>query len=131
MTDRLDYVWTRNGVTATSASLVGNEWPVEGATWACTTTAQLDNADAAARALDTGVPSSGACLPTDHAGVVAALAVPSSSARDAALVDRSGVNWGRVIAIAVLVGVVVLLVAGIRSLRRRRRRRRESAHQEP
>lgn len=131
MTDRLDYVWTRNGVSATSASLVGNEWPVEGATWACTTTAQLDNADAAARALDTGVPSSGACLPTDHAGVVAALAVPSSSARDAALVDRASVNWGRVIAIAVLVGVVALLVAGIRALRRRRRRRRESAHQEP
>lgn len=127
MTDRLDYVWTRNGVTATSASLVGNEWPVQGATWACTTKAQLENADAAARELDAAVPASGACLPTDHAGVVAALAVPSSTARDAALVDRSGVNWGRVIAVAVLVGIVVLLVLGIRGLRRRRRRKREAA----
>jgi endonuclease/exonuclease/phosphatase family metal-dependent hydrolase len=127
MTDRLDYVWTRNGVTATSASVVGARWPVEGQTWACATQPQLDNARAAAAEMGAEVPASGACLPTDHAGIVAALAVPASDVRDAALLDRSGINWGRVIAAAVLVGLVALLVVGIRSLMRRRRRRRAAA----
>jgi endonuclease/exonuclease/phosphatase (EEP) superfamily protein YafD len=127
MTDRLDYVWTRNGATASKARLVGADWPVQGETWACRTDAQLANAEAAARAMDADLPQSGVCMPTDHAGVVATLAITAGGGQDAALVDRSGPNWGRVVAVAVLVGLVVLLVVGIRALRRRRRRRRSGA----
>lgn len=124
LTDRLDYVWTRNGATASSAELVGAAWPVAGKTWACTQHSQVGNGIEAAAAMGTTVPASGACMPTDHAGVVATLAIPLSAQQDSPLVDRSGPNLGRVAAVVVLVGLLVLLVLGVRRLRRRRRGRK-------
>ncbi|MGE0818225.1 MAG: endonuclease/exonuclease/phosphatase family protein [Candidatus Nanopelagicales bacterium] len=121
MTDRLDYVFTRNGVTASSARLVGNAWPAQGDTWDCTTEAQKANAAAAAAAMGVTVPASGACLPTDHAGVVASLAVPVSDVVDPALPERVGFPFTRW---AVGLGVLALLALAVRGLVRRRRRRR-------
>ena len=121
MTDRLDYVFTRNGVTVRQAALVGNDWPTEGGTWACTTPAQIENAEAAAKAMGVTLPASGACLPTDHAGVVATLAAPASDVDDPPLPERVGFPFTRW---AVGIGVLVLLVLAVRGLVRRRRRRK-------
>jgi len=121
MTDRLDYVFTRNGITPRTAQLVGNAWPADGDTWDCTTDAQKANAAAASAAMGVSIPPSGACLPTDHAGVVATLAVPASDVVDPALPERVGFPFTRW---AVGIGVVLLLVLGIRALVRRRRRRK-------
>jgi len=127
LTDRLDYVWTRGAVAVSSAELVGAAWPVEGETWACDDPRQLESAAKAAEALGVDLPSSGVCLPTDHAGVIATLTVAASSVQDGPLVDRSGINWGRVLALAVLAGLVVLVVLLVRRRRRRRAARRSSA----
>jgi hypothetical protein len=124
LTDRLDYVFTRNGAQARGAELVGAAWPVEGETWACADPEQLASAAEAARTLDVELPSSGVCMPSDHAGVVATVTIDASDVRDPPLVDRSGVNWGRVIALVVLVGIVAGIVLLVRRGRRRRAARR-------
>jgi len=121
MTDRLDYVFTRNGVTVRQAELVGNDWATEGGTWACTTPAQIENAEAAAKAMGVTLPASGACLPTDHAGVVATLAAPASDVDDPPLPERVGFPFTRW---AVGIGALVLMVLAVRGLVRRRRRRK-------
>ncbi len=121
MTDRLDYVFTRNGVSAIEARLVGNDWPRAGDTWDCTTHSQVGNAADAAAAMDVTIPSSGACLPTDHAAVVVSLGVPASDAVDAPLPERVGFPFTRW---AVGIAVVALIVLAVQGLVRRRRRRK-------
>lgn len=128
MTDRLDHIWLRNGVQPEKASLIGAAWPTT-PTWDCRTPDQLANLRAAAEALD--VEPAG-CLPSDHAGIVATVLLPASSARDAALLDRSSSSLtplallGLAIILAVLIATVpALALAGVvaaatgRSARRR------------
>ena len=59
-TDRLDYVFGRNGVTPQRARIIGNTWPDGESIWDCGTQR---------------------CFATDHAGVVATFSVPDSSKR--------------------------------------------------
>ena len=82
-TDRLDYVFLRNGVTPASAQLVGNLWPDGPGIWQCDSPDQIANTQAAGRVLAAaGRPAPpaghGQCLPSDHAGVVAAVAVDAT-----------------------------------------------------
>ena len=84
-TDRLDYVFVRNGAQATSAALVGATWPA-GDTWPCDDPEQIANTAAAGEVLRAaGLPpppsGQGLCLPTDHVGVVATVAVPAGPPR--------------------------------------------------
>ena len=67
------------------------------------------------------IPASGACLPTDHAGVVATLAAPASDVVNPPLPERVGFPFTRW---AVGIGVLILLVLAVRGLVRRRRRRK-------
>jgi hypothetical protein len=67
-TDRLDYVFMKNGVTATNARIVDNSWPKSSTTWTCGTQE---------------------CFPSDHAGLVAKLNIPVSSSQDSALDPNS------------------------------------------
>lgn len=85
-TDRLDYVFTKNGATATEAHIVDNSWPTGKTNWQC---------------------GNQECFPSDHAGLVVTLTIPASDARDLALDPNNrfpiGIWDGVVIAILGLV----------------------------
>lgn len=121
-TDRLDYVFVRNGVDVVGAALVGDAWPTVDGTWGCGDPAQIANTEAASAVLaaESGIDpivGRGACLPTDHVGIVARLRVV---APDVAVVARAadtappatgpGLSK-RTIAVAGIAYVAVTLVA--------------------
>ena len=114
-TDRIDFVFVKNGVNATAAALVGNQWPVADDLWACSAPEQIANTQAAAAALGVAPPNGGVCFPTDHAGVVATLAVPSSTAQDAPLPGHPRYPWAALLRLfvvaAALTGLVLLIVS--------------------
>ena len=74
-TDRLDYIFTKNGIQTLSSKIVGNTWP-RGSTWQCLNEEQIDNTHRASRALNIAEPLSGTCNDSDHASVVANLLIP-------------------------------------------------------
>ena len=84
-TDRLDYVFVKNGVTVkskNSPTVIGNVWPDSPDNWTCENTAnQIDNTEAMSQILaDAGVIGApilgtGVCFPTDHAGLVSELRI--------------------------------------------------------
>lgn len=57
-TDRLDYVFGRNGVTSESSKIIGNTWPNGESIWDC---------------------GNERCFATDHAGVVATVSIPAAT----------------------------------------------------
>jgi endonuclease/exonuclease/phosphatase family metal-dependent hydrolase len=142
-TDRLDYVFLRNGATAASARIIGNTWPDGAHMWQCEDPAQIATTEAssaiqAEAGQGSAITGRGVCLPTDHAGVVVAVDLsavpPVAGAQDAApedhdsLVRISLLGWLGII-LGVLLVLLVLLLWGIWRLatRGRRRRRREAA----
>ena len=79
-TDRLDYVLYRGGIDVVDARIIGNRWPDSDQLWPCDAPTQVADGRAAAELLVAagvldGVPQELGCLPTDHAGVVAELAI--------------------------------------------------------
>lgn len=113
-TDRLDFVFVKNGVTVTSAGLVGNEWPVADDLWSCSSPEQIANTQAAAQALGVAPPNGGVCFPTDHAGVVATLSVAASTAQDGALPGHPHYPFAALIRLLIvaagLTGIVLFIV---------------------
>jgi hypothetical protein len=141
-TDRLDYVFTRNGAKATRAEVIGNQWP-EGDTWQCDAPEQIQTTEASSAILaDRGlitapITGRGVCLPTDHAGLVAVVDVsagPPGAQQQSAPPDHSPLfrvsllGW-ILIALGVLLLLGVLVIWGVYRLatRGRRRRRQEAA----
>lgn len=120
LTDRLDYVFTR-GATATSARLVGNTWPAGSNTWTCSDPRQQRLAAEAGQALGVDVPVS-ACMPSDHAGVVADIRLDASTAVDGAPPSHRRAEFGspRLAALGLLLGIVAATALTIRSRRARR-----------
>jgi hypothetical protein len=139
-TDRLDYVLVRNGVEVQGTEIIGAAWPDGMPTWACDDPRQVELTEAGATALGAEpITGRGACLPTDHAGLVVRLLVepPSDEVVAAAastapashepLIDRQWVALGVIaLALAVLLaavaGAVVLIVLLVRGVIRRGRR---------
>jgi len=116
-TDRLDYVFVRNGVQVLDSSVIGNEWPSGLSTWTCSSAEQVRNTAAAATQLGVAAPAGGVCFATDHAGIVAVLAIGPAGAA-----SESGTPILVWIAIAAaFVVVVVVIVAVVRSRSRRPR----------
>jgi len=74
-TDRLDYIFTKNGIQTLSGKIIGNTWP-NGSTWQCLNEEQINNTHRAAKALNIAEPDSGTCTSTDHASVVVNLLIP-------------------------------------------------------
>jgi hypothetical protein len=121
-TDRVDYVFVKNGVTVNASGLVGATWPAADDTWECTTPEQVTNTQLATEAMDLPEPQTGICLPTDHAGVVASLHIPTSTVRDAAPVrgpsgGSSAILWAMagvlaLIWLAMVIGLVSVLRRG-------------------
>ncbi|MGI9185901.1 MAG: endonuclease/exonuclease/phosphatase family protein, partial [Gaiellales bacterium] len=89
LTDRLDYAMLRNGARSVEAHLIGAAWPASDDLWACSTPDQIRDGVAAATALAVAVPRPMRCIPTDHAGVVATIALPASTALDPPLAART------------------------------------------
>lgn len=141
-TDRLDYVFTRNGASATRAEVIGNVWP-EGDTWQCDAPEQIQTTQESSTILagegliPEPITGRGVCLPTDHAGIVAVVDVSSAAAGEQAQAAppdhtplfRIGLLGWLLIILGALALLLALVVWGIYRLatRGRRRRRREAA----
>ena len=139
-TDRLDYVFTRNGATPVSARIIGNQWPDSPDTWQCDDPSQIETTQEssvilAEHGIADPISGRGICLPTDHAGVVAVVDVsagPAGAVTDQPTPDDHGslridlLGWLLII-LGVLALGLLLIVWGIYRLatRGRRRRRRE------
>ena len=139
-TDRLDYVFARNGATPVSARIIGNQWPDSPDTWQCDDPSQIETTQEssvilAEHGIADPISGRGVCLPTDHAGVVAVVDVsagPAGAVTDQPTPDDHGslridlLGWLLII-LGVLALGLLLIVWGIYRLatRGRRRRRRE------
>ena len=111
-TDRLDYIFVANGVTVRDAALVGEKWPDGENVWPCSNPLQVQNAKAAAKALN--ISQAGAvCFPTDHVGILASLEVPASAPTSSQGLDRTTLFL--VIVGTLLMSAVVALWAWRRS----------------
>jgi len=134
-TDRLDYVFVRNGVLLDTGETVGGGWPFGAQTWSCDAPEQVANTAAAAAVLaEAGrdVPPSGAgvCLPSDHAGLVASVHVDgtTSAAADDPPTEH---HPFRLVWWHIALGLLFLAGGGIWLLIRRRRRARVSPEPAP
>ena len=118
-TDRLDYLFVRNGITVRDVQLVGESWPTGDHMWECTDPEQRSNAEEASRILNTPL-GSAFCLPTDHVGLLASLQLPAATAADyPGTAPTSSIAWGW---IGVLIALVLaaLIVVGLVTMNRRR-----------
>ena len=118
-TDRLDYIFLKNGAKVVSAKVVGNTWP-KGSTWECSNEEQLNNAAVISEAMGIEMPNSRFCNDTDHASIVAKIALPQNSLTSPPLDSHAPFpisfwNW-----------VGIFLLSGIIAIVFWRRRRRES-----
>jgi hypothetical protein len=138
-TDRLDYVFTRNGATPVSAEVFGNVWPDSPELWDCDDPSQIatteeSSAILAEKGLAEPITGRGVCLPTDHAGLLAVVDVsagPDGAVAQPAPPDHSSfridlLGWLLII-IGTLVLILVLIVWAIYRLATRGRRRRRKA----
>ncbi len=123
-TDRLDYVFVKNGIEVDKAVEIGTTWSDSDRTWACETPAQVENTAAMSEVLTQAgvgkpIEGKGVCLPTDHGGIVADLLVTPAGADAAAPIPPTHEPAFNKAAVAlftiawVLLGVVMLLVAGL------------------
>jgi len=117
-TDRLDYVFVKNGVSVQGAEVIGNVWPADSGVWACDDPLQVSNTAGAVAILGQAgqpvdAPEGGLCLPTDHAGIVAQLLVVPPSAEvvaaSAETAPDANTSWFNK-QLAALVGVAAVLL---------------------
>jgi endonuclease/exonuclease/phosphatase family metal-dependent hydrolase len=101
-TDRLDYVFTSAGIEVVESSLVSATWPTPEGLWECTDAQQVENADRAATILGVELPRA-FCLPTDHVGVQATLAIGETAVVSPADDHPPVLSW------LVILGVIAAL----------------------
>ncbi len=129
-TDRLDYVFVKNGVEVVKSKEIGTTWSDADWTWTCDTPDQIANTEAMSKVLaenGVGEPISGkgVCLPTDHGGIVADLLVTPAGDGAAAPIPQTHEPAFNAAALvigslfAILLGIVMLVIAGIVVLIRR------------
>jgi hypothetical protein len=87
--DRLDYVFIKNGISPVTSKIIGNTWPVNENSWQCSNEEQISNTQEIAQRMGITAPDSGICLATDHAGVLSTLVLDGfNSARSADLPEH-------------------------------------------
>lgn len=127
-TDRLDYIFLKNGTSAINGAVFGNQWPEGLDTWKCISdeqvamTARGVTALAKARNSSGGdFPNEGRCLPSDHAGIAGAADLPNGEFRDQRLPERarSPFTFWRITGGTLLLGVGALVSWRVRRARRR------------
>lgn len=102
-TDRLDYIFVKNGVSVIETALVGEVWPNGDDMWTCDAAEQSRNAQDAAALMGASL-GEAFCLPTDHVGLLAVLDIPPTTVAPAP--DRTGTIVGVVAAILVVTALV-------------------------
>jgi hypothetical protein len=75
--DRLDYVFYKNGVQPLNSKIVGNNWPYSESTWQCSNEEQINNTQLLTEEMKVISPPTGVCLESDHAGIFTSLLIPS------------------------------------------------------
>ena len=138
-TDRLDYVFTRNGATPVRAEVFGNVWPDSDEVWDCDDPSQIATTEEsstilAENGLAEPITGRGVCLPTDHAGLLAVVDVsagPPGAVAQAPTDDHSSfridlLGWILII-LGTLLLILILIIWGIYRLATRGRRRRRKA----
>lgn len=103
-TDRLDYIFVKNGVNVVDTQLIGDSWPRGEDMWECDSPDQIRNAQEVAARMQVQL-GEAFCLPTDHVGLLAVLDVPV-----AAFAPKSH-RTGAVVGLFAAIVVVSLLVA--------------------
>jgi endonuclease/exonuclease/phosphatase family metal-dependent hydrolase len=117
-TDRLDYIFVKNGAETINARIIGNTWP-KGSTWDCSNESQVENARVIAEEMNQAMPSRKFCNSSDHAGIVAQIGLPMMNQLSEPLPDHAPFpisfwNW---------VGMALLgFVAAILYVRRKRKK---------
>lgn len=102
-TDRLDYIFVKNGVSVERTALVGEVWPNGDDMWTCDAAEQTRNAQNVATLMGASL-GEAFCLPTDHVGLLAVLEIPPTTVPPAP--DRTGTIVGVVVAILVVTALV-------------------------
>ena len=126
-TDRLDYVFIKNGVTSISSQIIGNQWPVGLSTWQCNAPEQITNTKEIAALEKIDIPNVGFCLATDHAGVFATMGLNNAGGNSGDEVPPSHKPFP--ISFWQWVGIAILLIVMWR-LRRRWRSNQSSEQPE-
>ena len=111
-TDRLDYIFLKNGVKVHNSKIVGNTWP-DGSTWSCSNEEQVNNAAVIADAMKIDMPNSQFCNDTDHASVVAQVLLPMSTVQSPALDSHAPFpisfwNWVGIFFLALIAAQIVI-----------------------
>lgn len=117
-TDRLDYVFTKNGVRVVSSTLVGAAWPDSPDAWDCNAPAQVANAREVAPVMGVDLDRV-VCSPTDHVGLLVSLDVPATEAQS--------VSGSPVLGVVVAWGIGLLVMSGLVSWWAIRRSRLDAA----
>ena len=104
-TDRLDYIFVKNGVSVVEAALVGETWPQGEDMWTCDGEEQVRNAQEVSALMSASL-GDAFCLPTDHVGLLAVLEVPATTVAPAP--DRTAAVVGVVVAILVMTALVTV-----------------------
>jgi len=76
--DRLDYIFLKNGIKPATSKIIGNTWPINENTWQCSNEEQISNTQEMVQRMGIAAPDSGICLATDHAGVVSTVILDGS-----------------------------------------------------
>jgi len=95
-------VFTSAGIEVVESSLVSATWPTPEGLWECTDAQQVENADLAATIMGVEVPRA-FCLPTDHVGVQATLAIGETAVVSPADDHPPVLSW------LVILGVIAAL----------------------
>ena len=104
-TDRLDYIFVKNGVSVVETDLVGETWPNGEDMWACDSPDQVRNAEEVASQMQVEL-GEAFCLPTDHVGLLAVLDVPATPAES--VPDQTGTIVGVAAAILAMTALVTV-----------------------
>jgi hypothetical protein len=111
--DRLDYVFIKNGIKELSSTIIGNTWPENENVWQCSNEEQINNTQEIAQRMGIAAPDSGICLATDHAGVLSTLVLDGSeSARSADLPEHKPfpISFWQWVGLALLTTLALLIL---------------------
>lgn len=118
-TDRLDYVFYKNGVRPLNSKIVGNVWPYSESTWACNNEEQINNTQLLSQEMKVVTPPTGVCMETDHAGIFTTLAISADVNGSTPYLPSHApfpISFWQWVGLAVLALIAFLII------RRRRRR---------
>ncbi len=94
-TDRLDYIFIKNGIKAKEFNLISHTWPEGDFNWRCLVENQVET-----------------CFPSDHAGIISTLVIPTGldSEIPEPLPDHQTFPWLKAISLLVVLSLITLIL---------------------